>query len=232
MSNSLALIQRILLPPVLKDLSLASPGPAYKTFFKDITYAPFVHSILTDIILGRRPPPSGDMQAVAPLIVCVPRPGLLTYTLDGVKRDQYDECVRRPQTEAVSLTGTAVIALCPSYWNLAQVPTKPNCLHVNSRKNEFQRSLSGARADKAFLDYQIYALLHEITEFYLYAVSQSMLDIDGANECVTLSAQESSENARNYDYYVASESPFCSTHLKKKEEKALPCFMTLQVKHR
>ena len=32
-----------------------------------------------------------------------------------------------------------------------------------------------------------------------------MLDKYGANECVRLSAQDSSENARNYDYYVASE---------------------------
>ena len=58
--------------------------------------------------------------------------------------------------------------------------------------------------------------MHEIIFFYLYAVSQSMLDIDGANERVALSAQEWSENARNYDYYIASESPSCSMHLKKK----------------
>ncbi len=211
-SDSLTLLQGSILSSASKDLELASQSPAYRTFFKDVTYAPFVQSILADIILGPRPSPGGDTQTTGSLIVCVPRPGLLTYNLDGVKRDQYNECARNPQIAAVGLIGAGIIALCPHFWTLAQVPTKPNCLYVNSRKNEFSRSLNGARAARAFLDYQVYALMSELTFFNLYAVSQSLLDIQGVNECVALSAKESSENARNYDYYVASESPFCSRH--------------------
>ena len=213
-SDSLTLLQGSIVPSALKDLRLASPSPAYRTFFKDVKYAPFVQSILRDIIIGPRPSPGGNMQVTGLLIVCVPRPGLLTYNLDGVKRDQYNECARNPQIAAVGLVGAEIIALCPHFWTLAQVPTKPNCLYVNSRKNEFSRSLSGARAERAFLDYQVYALMSEITFLNLYAVSQSLLDIQGVNECVALSARESSENARNYDYYVASESPFCSRQQK------------------
>ena len=211
-SETLTILQSSILPSALKDLDLASPSPAYETFFKDVKYAPFVHSILTDMIIGPPPPPGGHTQAVGPLIVCISRPGLLTYNLAGVKRDQYNECTRRPQAAAFGIIGPGIIALCPHFWNLAQVPTKPNCLYVNSRKNEFSRSLSGVRADKAFLDYQVYALMSEITFFYLYAESQSMLEIYGVNECVALSAKESIQNARNYDYYVASKSPFCSRH--------------------
>lgn len=204
-SDSLAILHRTVLPPVIQDLKLASPSPAYKTFFKDVTYVPFINSILQNNILGTAMSPSANVQAASPLIACVSKPGLLTYSLGGVTRDQYTECVRRPQTAAVSLTGTGIIGLCPHFFNLAQAPTRPNCLSVNTRRNEYQMSIRGAKADRAFLDYQIYALLHEINHFYLFALSRSMVDKYGANECVRLSAQESSENARNYDYYVASE---------------------------
>ena len=205
MSDSLALLQRTVLPPVLKDLNLASPSPAYKSFFKDITYVPFISSILQNNILGTPMPPSANTQAASPLIACISKPGLLTYTVSGVRKDQYLECVKRPKTAAVSLTGTGIIGLCPYFFDLAQAPTKPNCLSVNTRRNEYQLSLRGAKADRAFLDYQIYALMHEINHFYLFAARQSLVDKYGVNECVRLSAQESSENARNYDYYVASE---------------------------
>ena len=206
MSDSLALLQRTVLPPVFQDLNLASPSPAYKTFFKDMTYVPFISSILQNNILGTPMPPSANAQVASPLIACIPKPGLLTYRVGGVTKDQYHECIRRPKTAAVSLTGTGIIGLCPYFFDLAQAPTKPNCLSVNTRKNEYQRSLRGAKADRAFLDYQIYALMHEINHFYLFAESQSRVDRYGVNECVGLSARESSENARNYDYYVASES--------------------------
>lgn len=206
MSDSLALLQRTVLPPVIQDLNLASPSPAYKTFFKDVTYVPFINSILQNSILGTPMPPSANAQAASPLIACISKPGLLTYSVGGVRKDQYYECVRPKTIAAVSLTGTGIIGLCPSFFDLAQAPTKPNCLHVNSLRNEYQRSLRGAKAVRAFLDYQIYALMHEINHFYLFAARQSLLDIYGVNECVGLSAKESSENARNYDFYVASES--------------------------
>ena len=92
------------------------------------------------------------------------------------------------------------VVVCPSFFTigLQAVPPPRNCLTISTYINRFQSN--GA----SLTQFQLWVLLEEIVHIYIYATTGAVTDVADVNKCVRLSAQASSENARNYLFYVAS----------------------------
>ena len=83
---------------------------------------------------------------------------------------------------------------------MTAAPTKATCPYVNRWTDNFNDRDKG----KSLVNFQIFALMHEIAHSYIYATIRSRVDIYEINHCVKLGAQYARGNPRSYDYYVGS----------------------------
>ena len=193
--------------PVIQDAQSANPSAAYKTFFKDPSYAPFISTLLTNITTGvPMTPPSLHSYNGGVTFVCVTAPAQFTFTLDG-RRDAYNDCIAQPGTTSKYVgfdPPKQYVVLCPSFFtsNIAPVPRPNTCLTVNKFHNRFRGN------GQIFRLYQMWVLMEMITHYYLYTSSRELYvtDTNDVNECFRLEANQSSLNANNYVYYAASKS--------------------------
>lgn len=139
-------------------------------------------------------------------MVCVSKPGELIYQSPGKGvTDYYDNC--RQGAIASILTGTQYIILCPSFFSMTAAPTKATCPYVNRWTDNFNDRDKG----KSLVNFQIFALMHEIAHFYIYATIRSRVDIYEINNCVKLGAQYARGNPRSYDYYAGMINSKCAS---------------------
>ena len=187
----------------MADSMESSRSGAYITFFKDFTYAGYMRRILMDAFTGIAVQPSvaGNPPA-SPQAVCVSSPGQLQILRGQSLVDMYIECTKRPSVHMYILTGGSLIVACPSFFNIpiAPAPGPSDCLPVNRFLNRF------LGPGRQLIEYQIYVLLHEIAHYYIYAASQTRFDHYDVATCFHLGPLESSQNAQNYAFYVASKS--------------------------
>lgn len=197
--------------PVIQDAESTNPSPAYKAFFKDSSYAPFISALFKNITTGvplTTPAPYSSNGAAT--LLCVTAPEQFTYNYDGPV-DAYTSCLANPTTTS-SYPGfdppKQYIVLCPSFFtsNIVTVPPPNNCLTVNTYINRFRGN------GQSFWLYKIWILLEMITHYYLYASTAlvGITNTNDANKCFRLPAEQSSLNANNYVYYVASIYGNCS----------------------
>ena len=202
--------------PAIQDAESATPSRAYQTFFKNVEYASYVSNVLANVSTGASLYPPTKFTNGAPVLTCVTAAGQFKYkiTTTGQEEDAYTECLRKPTEVAKSMSGTSFIILCPNFFTSPSMPAKPppnNCLTVNTYINRFQ-GFQKDRTGAEMVQYQLWVLLEEILHYYIFRTSSqwetlTIADIYDANQCLRLSAKDSTENPHNYLYYVASE--FC-----------------------
>ncbi len=181
----------------------SSTSPAYTAFFKDGSRAPYVRSIISNALTGVAVPPGvPGKPAMSPKAVCVSSPDQLQISQGGELFDMHVECLKTPSVRTYIITGSSLIVICPSFFEVPMTPTpgQSNCVAVSGFLNRF------IGAGTQLIDYQIYVLLHEIARYYIYAANQDKVDHYDINTCFKLGPLESSQNAQNYAYYVASKS--------------------------
>ena len=186
----------------IQDATSPSTSAAYITFFKDLSYAPYVRTILTNALTGTAVQPGvPGIPPASPQAVCVKSPGQLEILRGKTKLDMYLECIKNSSVRSYSLTGDSLIVICPSFFDVPKVPPPDdsNCLSVSGFLNRF------LGPGRQLIDYQVYVLLHVIVHYYIYAASQTRFDHYDINTCFHLGALESSQNAQNYAFYAASE---------------------------
>ena len=195
------------LGPVVRDADSASPSDAYKAFFKDPSYAPFVSALFTNVTTSvPLTPPRKYSHSGGVTFLCVNAPEQFKYRLGGIK-DAYTECVAKPNV-ASNYIGFVppmqYVILCPSFFNsdIDPVPPPNRCLTVNTHINRFigdGQSLWG---------YQMWMLLQMITHYYLFVTTGSVgiTNTNDVNKCFLTEAKEAILEANNYLYYAASRS--------------------------
>ncbi|MCJ1450198.1 hypothetical protein MMC28_000527 [Mycoblastus sanguinarius] len=198
--------------PAIQDAESATPSRAYQTFFKNVEYASYVSNVLANVSTGASLYPPTKFTNGAPVLTCVTAAGQFKYkiTTTGQEEDAYTECLRKPTEVAKSMSGTSFIILCPNFFTSPSMPAKPppnNCLTVNTYINRFQ-GFQKDRTGAEMVQYQLWVLLEEILHYYIFRTSSqwetlTIADIYDANQCLRLSAKDSTENPHNYLYYVA-----------------------------
>lgn len=196
-----------ILPYAANDAQSKTPSPAYRTFFKDQAYAPFVSHILSQIAAGDTVQLGPGISF--PMLICANKPGDFQFIRNGIIVDlySYSGCAD-PFTAGVYLESTQFIAICPDFWKFPATPSPSadNCLRVNTAINRFR--FNNAQ-QIAFIFYQVYALMHEIAHFYILATGKcpsgpDAVDQYHVNQCFWLNAFDSSINPENYVYYAES----------------------------
>lgn len=196
--------------PVIEDAKSTDPSPAYQAFFKDPSYANLVSTLFTNVTTGV-PMTSPALYSFngGAAFVCVTEPEQFVYKIDGSRHDAYTDCLANP-TVTSSYVGfippKQYIILCPSFFtsDIVSIPPPNTCLTVNTYINRFR----GSGQDT--WGYKMWILLGMIVHYYLYTSTGSVAvtNINDANKCLRLAAEQSSLNANNYIYYAASKSFF------------------------
>ena len=192
------------LDQVITDVDLAPPSAVYQAFFKNTSYAPFVKEVLTSIRAGS--PIALSSNDAFPLLICVSAPNQIHFTQEGITKDLYSGTgCSNPDFRALYIQDTPFIALCPGFFSPPATPSfqQNNCLHINTAIDRFSATNS---QERALADYQIYNLLHTVANFYICSSADHCLDAFQVNQCFWLNALDSSINAMNYQFYIASES--------------------------
>lgn len=189
------------LKPVLTDLDSKRSSTAYWTFFKDITYAPYVRSVLSDVVGGVAISVEHESTPQTPRFVCVDGPGQVIWDEGQARTDAYDQCTSCDPVAAAILLPGPYIFLCPHFFEWPTVPAvaKTSCLSLDP-----ERPYLFAYGDMKLLAYQMWALLHELVHFYVYATKHTHKDFYDVNECAYLSGKTAILNAQSYLYYAAS----------------------------
>ena len=210
--------------PVIQDAKSTNPSPAYKTFFKDASYAPLVSTLFTNITTGvPMTPPALYSSTGSVSFMCVTAPEQFTFTLDG-HRDVYDECMADSTVTAKYIgfkPPKPYVILCPAFFTsgIAPAPPENKCLTVYRRANRFRGN------GQTLWLYQMWILLLMATDYYLYTSLDVFTETltSNANKCLRLSAKNSSVNAYSYVYYAASEFFPSLPHLSTRDLQDLSC---------
>ena len=141
-------------------------------------------------------------QQGSPAFFCTTGLGQIHYIDKNTKKpgDVYARCMQSPNTMMEIMHGSPYIIVCPRFFTrgVPAVPPPHTCLEVNRFKTQFLGNGELAIA------YQMWVLLEEIAHYYIYMTTGSELDIYNVNTCAQLNGKDSSQNAHNYLYYVAS----------------------------
>lgn len=201
--------------PAIRDSKRPKPSPAFQTFFKSSSNAPFVTALLTNVTRGTAmtPPLPPYSPNGSPTFFCVDGEDQFVYhSIDpstGVKRryDTYTTCIERGNQVASYLGFTPpkqFIVLCPVFWTDHFTDTAPprTCLSVNTYMNKFREDGERQRLFRTWI------LLEELAHYYIYTstLRKDAPDIYDVNKCVRLAAKTAYLNAVSYVYYAASKS--------------------------
>lgn len=199
-----------ILIPAIEDASRSTSSDAYTTFFKDITYAPYVHNILYNISTGAPLPSNANgIPAASPGIFCLTGLGqVIEGSQEQPGQDFYSKCLEMDAfaMARVESSSAHLVFLCPRFWTQPAIPgrVKGACLTVLPHFNRFKQD------GGSLLGYRIWVLLHELVHHYIYETSGTEDDFYSVNECAALSASAAVENAQNFVFYVASKWPAAS----------------------
>ena len=213
------------LTPAIQDAqnSAKSPSPAYTTFFKDRTSAPYISNLFTNVTTGPPAYAVNHFSNGSPIFACLQGPGQMTYKSPSTQLDvdAFITCQQNSSLASFIVTGTAYIAVCPNFFTTRPVlPAQPpgyatsvpaprpgigasNCLMVSQSTNQFGGDGS------TLTSYMPWLLLEEIVHYYIAATPAGEAEGPGVqtydpNKCMGLSPQRAVQSAHNFVYYVAS----------------------------
>ena len=190
----------LMLQPAIEDLGSSSASGAYVTFFKDVSYAPYVREVFTNITGGASIVPSPDTPPLVPTFVCIDGRDQVSYSLNKALIDAYDRCQSSGYVTAVALLGTPYLLICPKFFNKPSVPVKTptSCLSVDPSGSRFLQSGTSQ------VEYQIWYIIHELVHYYIWPTKREKVDIYDVNKCVELPGHRAVLNPTSYEYYASS----------------------------
>ena len=194
------------LQPAIEDLGSSSASDAYVTFFKDISYAPYVREVFTNITGGASVVPGPGVPSTVPIFICIDGRDQVIYSPNKVRTDAYDRCESDGYVTSITLLSTPYILLCPKFYNHPSAPVKTptSCLTVDPSGSRFlQTGLS-------LVKYKIWHIIHELVHYYGFATKREILDVYNVNKCVELPGRRAVLNPASYEYYARS---LCLTQL-------------------
>lgn len=187
------------LPLSIWDTHYGTASAPYQAFFKSSYYETLVDHILSSISIGAPLRLDPDNEILEPSLVCALKPDTVIVHEAGQSFDIYDVCRREPTWVVLYYPGTSTIFICTAFFLMPAVPAVGNCPTVNDATKQFEGNLG------AFLQSQMYMLLHEIAHFYIGAtVEMSGNETMDWNYALSLSPTDATHNALNYVLYVAS----------------------------
>ena len=194
------------LQPAIEDLGSSPASDAYATFFKDVSYAPYVREVFTNITGAVPVVPGSDTPPSVPTFVCIDGRDQVIYSLNKARTDAYDRCQSSGYVTSITMLGTPYILICPKFYNFPSVPvmTPTSCLTVDPSGSRFLQT------DVSLVKYKIWHIIHELVHYYVWANKREKVDIYNINKCVELPGRRAVLNAASYEYYAAS---MCLTQL-------------------
>ncbi|KAL8748370.1 MAG: hypothetical protein Q9199_008212 [Rusavskia elegans] len=189
---------------VLQDLQYGvASRHGYRAFFKSNAHLLFVQEVFQNITAGR------DLQGRRPVIQC-----LNTAEQAPTKPSAYSMmCEPREGHELVRARGwqsQGLLALCPDFWMHPAFPNGTDDCPLIAGRRGFQR-FAKDEDGSALTDTQFGILIRELVQMY------NPLDegpeegsVNGANECLELSREQSIQNAGNWALYAASVKAGCT----------------------
>lgn len=179
--------------PVIADTRFGTASSVYQAFFKDSIYNTFVDEIISNVTTGAPLLKKNSPTPQSPLIVCIPGPNIVKYTVAGVEKDLYNECI--PGAAAFLKHETNWIFLCPPFFSVVQQATKPAAFCPAITKNRFEENGQQTK----LVQTQMWILMHEIIHFYLDSspgpATNSMYEAYGINAAFGLAASDAISNA-------------------------------------
>ena len=119
---------------------------------------------------------------------------------DPVFKAYYDWCQQGQQglnRAGLAIWGTALIIICPSYWNLPRLPPSTQCPRVDTKGKFWVSSGLGWN--------QYGFLLHEMIEKYIHTTGQGLGEVYLAKEMIALSPEKTVDNPSSYQTYACCE---------------------------
>ena len=215
-ASTISTLSRSLLPAIEDTHYGTTSRYGFGTFFKSNYYTTAVEHVLQNIANGT---PSASPRLgfsnlteestslkVSPIIVCITARNVVKVQgpQQSQPKDLYDFC---HSAYGLRYRESPWVILCPAFFNLPQAPPPGNCPRVNAAETQF----AGSQA--AFVDYQEFVLLHELLHFYLDTTrleAAQEYHFYNWNAVLGLSPEVSVRNPMNYEFYVASKSPYIS----------------------
>ena len=191
---------RAVLRPVIADLGSSKASDAYATFFKDVSYAPYVRDILRNLTVGASVPPSPLEDSTPPILVCIDGRDQVTYNEISGPADAYDRCQSDVEVGGFALLPTQYILICPKFFIHPAIPARSttSCYTLDSNPKYFSQD------GRSLTRYQIWALMHELVHYYIWTSKQKDLDIYNIDRCLMLPGSSAVLNPQNYIFYAAS----------------------------
>ena len=203
---------QIALRPAIHDSMRPRSSSAFKPFFKQISQAPFVATLLTNVLNGtaKTEPFIPESPNGSPVLYCLNATDLLVSTAPdpatgGTKdTDWFSKC----NADEIAFYPGFVpprqfIVICEAFWmnHIPDVPTRRTCASINRSTNLYRGSGQNLKG------FRMWIILEELAHYYIYTTTlrTDAPDVYDINECVGLSPEMASLNAPSYVYYVASE---------------------------
>ncbi|KAL8709880.1 MAG: hypothetical protein Q9220_005496 [cf. Caloplaca sp. 1 TL-2023] len=207
--NGLQTLWRVL-QPALNDLQAGAKSQAYQTFFKDISYAPFVQDILTKIEDGAKVSPGlnahHNFGETAPMLACADNPDHDPNKIPKEQRSIFEAILAYaynycPSALSAWMLETPVIVLCRNFFKHPRMPTRGICPFGP----DLDKSYNGGYI---LLNSQVANLLTDIAHYYIHSKEPGdgvlSKKVYRVVDCFHLDAKASSFNPNNYVFYVFS----------------------------
>lgn len=189
------------LPPAIWQTHYGVASAPYQALFKDSYYETVVDDVLSKILIGE--PIHWGAEILVPSLVCALKAETVIVHRAGQDIDIYDICMQNPSWAVLYYPEPSDIFICPIFFLLPTLPSAGNCPTVNEATDKFEGNIT------AFLQSQVYVLLHEIAHFYIgVTVEDSVDEVVDWNYAFSLSPRNATCNALNYVLFVASELTF------------------------
>ncbi|KAL8684455.1 MAG: hypothetical protein Q9224_006341, partial [Gallowayella concinna] len=182
---------------VLRDLDHGTASRhGYRTFFKTNTHLPLVKKVFQDMAQGRK------LNYTNPLITCLnpynesPTESSADSMMCGLSQPGHK------MIGAAAFPTSGLLIICPHFWTSptfprAGVDTCPLVTYGDRRHRRF------AEDGRALMNTQFALLVRELARLYNPLMRGPAEEVDGAQECLELDAENSIRNAGNWALYAA-----------------------------
>ncbi|KAL8708916.1 MAG: hypothetical protein Q9220_006248 [cf. Caloplaca sp. 1 TL-2023] len=177
---------------VISDVQRGVASKAFRAFFKTDESIEYVKTVFQNMADGApvqvpvKGAPTHFTQPTRPLIMC-PDPILPIY------EDFMEFCEQESRPLAGIFPNRELVALCPLFWDIDDVPVYGDCPYV--RRNSFIPN------DHEIVINRFGAFVHEFAHAYLRNWADD--ELYKPNEAVAMTTQRSFRSSQNYAFYAS-----------------------------
>lgn len=182
------------LPSVIQAVPKSTETVLYKTFFKSLRVAPFVHTVFTSLGAGEEVQIASDSHVLrhAPAEFICPNASDATA--------EYHKYCSDYNIDAAAFDDVGAVILCQNFWDALHpsqseeaVPT-PTCPTIGNDTN--------LPDSEWMLGSKLAVVIHEL--IHLYVENQIVPEVYSLQSCAGLRASKAVHNANNYTFFAMS----------------------------